>query len=135
MPYSLTRGDTRNVLLPLSLRGVPYTIISGSAFLLTVKANTTDADSAAICQKTLGMGLATIYPSSLQATFYPIDFYAQASTQFYFDVQVQESGTLNVETVCLDTITLTTDITRLTGASVTIYTGNPPYPSGAPYPS
>lgn len=102
---------------------------------MTVKANVDDPDSAAIVQKTLGQGLTEQFPSNMLVTFYPIDFYAQTqSSIFYFDIQAIEPSS-NVETVCFNTINLTLDVTRSTGVSIPIYTGNPPYPSGAPYPS
>jgi len=132
--YPVTRGDTKTYSMGLTLGGIPYCMISGSSYLMTVKANVTDPDSAAIVQKTLGQGLTEQFPSNMGVTFYPIDFYYQTqSCPFYFDIQAIEPGG-NVETVCFNTIGLSLDVTRSTGVSVTIYTGNPPYPSGAPYP-
>lgn len=129
MPYTLIRGDTQSLILPCAMGGVSYVVPSGTNLLLTVKVNLTDPDSAAVCQKAYGAGLSVIGPSTIRADFVPIDFYYQTNPSFHFDVQAQEA-TGPIHTVVLDTITLVTDVTLLTGLSIPAYTTNPPYPAG-----
>ena len=127
--YTITRGDTVSLDLPLTLGGLPYCMLSGSNYLLTVKNSLSDPDSAAVVQKALGAGLRLDLPSNLWVDFVPIDFYNQTNTSFFFDVQAQESGGA-IRTVFFDTLGVTTDVTLLTGSSIPIHTTNPPYPGG-----
>lgn len=126
----LIRGDNFSAILTLKSGAFPYIPSAGAAFTLTVQSPPLGT---VIVQKTLGTGLTLLPPSNIQADFYTGDFYTQVDTQFYYTlIYNEQSGATGV--AAQDTIGLIRDITRLTGTSITIYTGNPPYPSGAPYP-
>ncbi len=139
MPITLIRGDTPSVLLPLHIGASPYFPPSGTAITLFVKLNDgAPAYAPVIVQKSLGSGL-TILGSSAQATFLSSDFsgYTQTTVAplFYYHFVAQETGVGGFSGyVGDDYIYLQSDITRLTGVSIPIYTGNPPYPAGYPYP-
>lgn len=113
---SLTRGDT--ALLALTVSGLSALGLSGAQLWFTVKRNLSDADSAAVMQKTVGAGISTTGTGNNDTagtaliTVQPSDTASlvDAEQLLLFDVQLQDANGVKT-TLCSGYVTILPDVT------------------------
>jgi hypothetical protein len=116
---TMPRGDSRTIELTQPLEGdglTPTDFTTYQNVWFTVKKMVTDADGAAVMQKTLGNGIAVVSSdhTRLRITINPADTanltITGQSLVLLYDVQTKDSGG-NINTPASGSIILTPDIT------------------------
>ena len=132
MTYTITRGDTRTLTIPLVLDGVAFAPGANYGGIFTAKFKSTDADVDAAFQHATGGNLSFSGTNAI-LVLNAADTDALSPQSLITDIQLQHATTGAILTFGPDRLKITQDITREVTTSVPPNNTETPMPFGITY--